>query len=151
MSPRSMFWAMWWAKKWARTWRWATLNLDYDSPQNVHWYIPLPRWSMTLWSNRLRGSSYSLHLNSLTVLLDNPHRLPIRVVPTPSHNPSRMANRSSLDSGSWLEVRGPISRRFSSSSAIGRFFLVGGIPLRGVLNVTLCLLNVAQPSLNRYL
>ena len=50
-----------------------------------------------------------------------------------------------------LQIRGPISRSFSNSSAIGGLFLFGGMPLRGVLNVTLCLLNVAQPSLNRYL
>ncbi len=78
-------------------------------------------------------------------------RSAIRVGPTPSFSPSRMANRSSLDSGSRLEVRGPISRSFSNSSAIGGLFLFGGIPLRGVLNVTLCLSHVAQLSLNRYL
>jgi len=52
--------------------------------------------------------------------------------------PSRMANRSSLDSGWRLELRAGFSRSFSKSSAIGGFLLVGGIPLRGVLNVMLC-------------
>ena len=80
----------------------------------------------------------SLLLKSLTVLLDIFHWLAIRVGPSPSFSPSRMASRSSLDRGSRLELRAGFSRSFSNSSAIGGFFLVGGIPLRGVLNVTLC-------------
>jgi len=54
-----------------------------------------------------------------------------------------MANRSSLDSGWRLEVRAGFSRSFSNSSAIGGFFLLGGIPLWAVLNVTLCPSHVA--------
>ena len=46
----------------------------------------------------------------------------------------------------WLAVgsaRGLFARSFSNSSAIGGFFLVGGIPLWAVLNVILCPSRVA--------
>ena len=58
-----------------------------------------------------------------------------------------------FESRQWLAVGSPWphSRSFSSSSHIGGFFLVGGMPLRGVLNVTLCLSHVVQLSLNRHL